>query len=187
MTYRTFFTSDTHFGHKGVLAMSGRPFATIEEHDELLVQSWNGVVGPRDEVWHLGDFAMGATPERCQAIFRRLRGRKILVRGNHDKKRTLDLPWHSQHIVATPKIAGKRLVLSHYPMRAWMGAFRGSLHLFGHTHGKLPDTNRSCDVGVDRWSYRPVTLAEIRERLDATPTVPEEIALCSVPDDDDED
>lgn len=181
----TWFTADSHFGHAGVLAMSGRPFATIEEHDEALVAAWNAVVGPRDEVWHLGDFAMGASPERCAALFRRLRGRKCLVRGNHDRKRTLDLGWHEQHDLLSRRIEGKRVIACHYPMRAWPGAWRGSLHLFGHTHGSLPDTNQSCDVGVDRWSYAPVTLGQIRERLAATPDIPEERRLGQAGEDDD--
>ncbi|MCJ2039884.1 metallophosphoesterase family protein [Methylobacterium sp. E-025] len=174
---KTFFTADTHFGHKGVLAMSGRPFASIEEHDEALIAAWNCVVGPRDEVWHLGDFAMGSTPERCAAVFKRLRGRKCLVRGNHDRKRTLDLPWHEQHDILSRKIEGQRIIACHYPMRAWPGAWRGSLQLFGHTHGMLPDTSQSCDVGVDRWAYGPTTLEEIRARLAVTPTIPEERLL----------
>ncbi len=183
----TYLTADTHFGHTGILGMTGRPFASIEEHDEALIAAWNAVVAPRDEVWHLGDFALGASPERCAQIFRRLRGRKILVRGNHDKKRVLDLPWHEQHMLATPKIEGQRVVLCHYPMRAWPGAFRGSIHLFGHTHGLLPDTAQSCDVGVDRWSYRPASLEEIRARLAATAVVPEELALGAAQADDEGD
>lgn len=173
----SFFTADSHFSHASILRMSGRPFGSIEEHDEFLVEAWNTVVGVRDEVWHLGDFALGASPERCAEIFRRLRGRKHLVRGNHDRKRTTDLGWYSQQDLASVVVEGQRLILCHYGMRAWPGAFRGSLHLYGHTHGLLPDTSRSCDVGVDRWSYRPVRLAEIRERLAAVETIPEELAL----------
>lgn len=174
---KTFFTADTHFGHKGVLSMAGRPFASIEEHDEALIAAWNAVVGPRDEVYHLGDFGMRGAPERYAQIFKRLRGRKCLVRGNHDKTKTTSLPWHEQHDILSRKIEGQRVIACHYPMRAWPGAWRGSIQLFGHTHGKLPDTAQSCDVGVDRWAYRPVTLGEIRERLAATPTIPEERLL----------
>ncbi len=112
---------------------------------------------------------------RCAQIFRRLRGRKILVRGNHDKKRTTDLARHAQHDLATPKLDGGRWVFSHSPLRAWVGAFRGSRHCLAHTHGLLPDTAQSCDVGVDRWGYRPASLEEIRGRMAATPDVPEEI------------
>lgn len=180
MSPRIFVTADTHFGHSSLASRRG--FASVEEHDALLIEAWNSVVGPRDEVWHLGDFALGASPERCAAVFKRLRGRKILVRGNHDRKRTLDLPWHAIHELATPKLIGRRWVFCHYPMRAWMGAFRGTVHVFGHTHGKLPDTNRSCDAGVDRWGYRPAALEEVLERVEATAEVPEEIRLCTAED-----
>lgn len=43
----------------------------------------------------------------------------------------------------------------------------GTLHLYGHTHGAIADTRHSCDVGVDRWAYWPVTMREIREHLAA--------------------
>jgi calcineurin-like phosphoesterase family protein len=42
---------------------------------------------------------------------------------------------------------------------------RGDIHLYGHSHGTLPGTAASTDVGVDCFDYRPVTLAEIRVRL----------------------
>ena len=126
---------------------------------------------------HLGDFAMGASPAECQAFFGRLNGTKHLVRGNHDKPRVLDLPWASQHDLVQTTVDGTRLVLCHYAMRSWPGAWRGALHLFGHTHGTLPPTRQSCDVGVDAWAYRPVTLGEIRERLAGVDEEPEEIRL----------
>lgn len=42
---------------------------------------------------------------------------------------------------------------------------RGDIHLYGHSHGTLPGTATSTDVGVDCFGFRPVTLAEIRVRL----------------------
>ena len=87
----TWFTADTHFGHKGILGAMGRPFASIQEHDDLLVHAWNARVRPDDTVWHLGDFAMGSSPERCAELFGRLNGRKHLIVGNHDKPRVLTL------------------------------------------------------------------------------------------------
>lgn len=171
---KTWFTADTHFSHAGVIRMCARPFFSTEEMNALLVESWNAVVSPKDEVWHLGDFAMGASPERCAEIFRRLRGRKRLVRGNHDRRRVLELAWESQHDRVHVTVEGHRLVLDHYPMRAWSGSFRGAIHLHGHTHGTLPGTSQSCDVGVDSWGYRPVGLDDILTRLAATPELPEE-------------
>jgi hypothetical protein len=40
----------------------------------------------------------------------------------------------------------------------------------------VPDTSRSCDVGVDAWADRPVGLDAILARQDAAELVPEEIA-----------
>jgi calcineurin-like phosphoesterase family protein len=178
----TLFTADHHFGHAGVIRMCGRPFADVAEMNGCLVDAWNSRVRGNDTVWFLGDFAMGASPEECQALFSRLRGRKHLVRGNHDRKRTLDLGWESQHDLAQITVEGQRLVLCHYAMRSWAQVWRGSLHLYGHTHGTLPPTRQSCDVGVDAWGYRPVTLDEIRERLAGVEEEPEEIRLARARD-----
>ena len=172
-----YFTADTHFGHQGILRMSKRPFTTIQEHDELLVEAWNSTVRPGDEVWHLGDFAYRCPLLHAETIFKRLNGTKRLVCGNHEQKGR-KLGWTSQHEgYLDTVVAGRRIILCHYGMRAWPGAFRGALHLYGHTHGLLPDTLQSADVGVDRWPFRPVRLEEILGRMQATGLVPEEIAL----------
>ena len=176
----TFFTADTHFGDVHVLRQRGRVFADVEAHDEGLVERWNAAVGPEDDLWHLGDFAAGASRARCAALFARLQGRKRLVQGNHDTRRVLDLPWLAvvDHVRITIEEGETphRLFLAHYAHRAWPGLWRGTRHLYGHTHGTLPDTTRSCDVGVDAWEFRPVTLAELVARQDAATLIPEELA-----------
>jgi len=73
----TWFSADTHFGHAGILGphmhcRRGDHFASIQEHDEALIERWNAVVGEDDEVWHLGDFAYRTSYEHAQAVFRRL-------------------------------------------------------------------------------------------------------------------
>jgi calcineurin-like phosphoesterase family protein len=42
---------------------------------------------------------------------------------------------------------------------------RGALNLHGHSHGRLAPLRRQVDVGVDLWSFRPITLAEIGAHL----------------------
>ena len=80
----TFFTSDTHFGDHRVLNLYPRPFGGVAEMDAALVERWNAVVGPQDEIWHLGDFAM--TARGAEAVLARLNGRKHLVTGNNDRQ-----------------------------------------------------------------------------------------------------
>lgn len=187
-TARTFFTSDTHFGHRGVIRMCRRPFADAAEMDEMLIEAWNAVVRKGDTVWHLGDFALNTSAERCQELFGRLNGVKHLIPGNHERPRHLELGWASPpEKLRTVHVEGRKLVLCHYGLRTWPGSWHGALHLYGHSHGALPGTARSLDVGVDCWAYRPVELAEILERMTATPTVPEEKALGIAADAEDED
>ena len=49
------FTSDSHFGHRNIITYSSRPFSSVEEMDETLIQNWNSVVKPNDLIFNLGD------------------------------------------------------------------------------------------------------------------------------------
>ncbi len=177
-----FFIADTHFGDPHILRHRGARYDSIAAHDAALVDAWNAVVGPEDMVWHLGDFAAGASREHCAAMFAQLNGIKRLIRGNHDSNRVLDLPWAEPPMesarISVPDARGRehRLFLSHYAHRAWPGLWRETRHLYGHSHGWLPDTSRSCDVGVDAWDDRPIAIDAILDRQDAAELVPEEIA-----------
>ena len=83
-----FFTSDTHFGHGGALGLYRRPFGSVPAMNEAIVARWNEAVGPDDEVWHLGDFAIRQPSETVEALLARLNGRKHLVAGNNDPPAT---------------------------------------------------------------------------------------------------
>ncbi len=165
-----FFTSDTHFGHGGALWLYRRPFASVRAMDEALIARWNEAVGPEDEVWHLGDFALGRTAAAMAAILGRLAGRrKHLVPGNNDGPATAGLgAWASVRPYAEIERDGARLVLCHYPFRTWNGMARGALNLHGHSHGRLKPLRRQADVGVDAWAFRPVPLEEILRRRTRT-------------------
>ena len=179
----TFFIADTHFGDAPLVERRRRHFGSVEGHDEALIARWNAVVGPDDEVWHLGDFAAGASRAHCAAVFACLNGIKRLVRGNHDTNRVLDLSWTDPPVesarITVRDSEGRnwRLFLSHYPHRSWPGFWRETRHLYGHTHACLPDTSRSCDVGADACDYRPVDLTTLIARQDAAEQAPEEMAV----------
>lgn len=79
----TFFCSDWHFGHRNILEYSkeDRPFSSVEEHDEALIENHNSVVKPEDRVYFLGDAVIN---KRYLHNVSRLNGRKICIMGNHD-------------------------------------------------------------------------------------------------------
>jgi calcineurin-like phosphoesterase family protein len=158
-----FFTSDTHFGHGGALGLYRRPFASVAEMNEVLVARWNETVGPADEVWHLGDFAIRQKEAAIAGWLARLNGIKHLVSGNNDTPATTEQPgWASVVLYAEIVVDGILLVLCHYPFRSWRDMAKGSLNLHGHCHGRLKPQPRQIDVGVDCWNFRPVTMGAIQ-------------------------
>ena len=50
-----FFTSDLHLGHENCIRLCNRPFSSIEEMDEILIENWNHKVTGKDTVYILGD------------------------------------------------------------------------------------------------------------------------------------
>ena len=154
-----FVTADTHFGHIGILRYceQSRPFDSIEEHNEELVDRWNSVVNKRDVVWHLGDVAFG---KENLHYLTRCNGLKKLVMGNHDS-----YPIH-EYTKVFRKICGvaglHKYVLSHVPVHeSQKYRFSGNLH--GHLHQRELDDPFYYNVGVDTNNLTPVPLEEINK------------------------
>jgi calcineurin-like phosphoesterase family protein len=156
------FTADTHFGDPRALRFDRRPFPDLAAHDAALVRLWNETVSPEDEVWHLGDFALGPGPERIAELLASLSGRKHLVIGNNDGEATLAAPgWASIQHYRELEVDGRQLVLCHYPFRTWNGMGQGTINLHGHSHGRLKGATRQYDVGVDARDFHPVSLSAL--------------------------
>jgi calcineurin-like phosphoesterase family protein len=150
-------TSDLHFFH--YLPALGRPFQDARM-DTLLIDNWNFRISPKDEVWVLGDFSLHASTEQMKGVFDQLNGSKHLVRGNHDHgNKVHKLKWASIHDTHMLHFNGSMFWLSHYAHRTWPSKGHGVIHCYGHSHGHLPDFQRSTDVGVDNpeWNYSPVS------------------------------
>jgi len=167
-----FFTADTHFQDADSIGWWKRPFRNAREMDAALTANWNAVVQPDDIVYHLGDVFSG-NPETALPKLYMLAGQKFLIPGNHDEPDQLtamrDIFTILPPLVEIPfpgsEATGKTITLCHYAMRTWKKSHKWSIHLFGHTHGALPDSHQSCDVGVDCWDFHPVSIKEIKIRL----------------------
>ncbi len=82
---RMFFTSDLHLGHVRALEiMPHRPWSTVDEMNEALIDRHNFLVGSEDTIVYLGDLIMGKKSENVPKFLPRLNGHKVLVCGNHD-------------------------------------------------------------------------------------------------------
>jgi calcineurin-like phosphoesterase family protein len=171
-----FFTADTHFFHNNIIRSCERPFKTLVEMHDSMIQKWNSCVADRDEIYILGDFAYKAAGKEVNSILSRLKGKKYLVRGNHERylaDSAFDpkaFEWVKDYYSFIHQ--GRKIVLFHYPILEWEGAFHRSLMLYGHIHNrgeKEPDYGekfkllgpRAINVGVDVNDFYPVCIDRI--------------------------
>lgn len=178
---RYFFTADLHLWHKKIMLLAGRPFETIEEHNQIIQDNINAAVTPDDHLVILGDVAFGSAT-RLAKWLDGLRTKKLhLVWGNHDgtaetlvkrePKRfqrvgdvlEFKIPWPGREDGQPVHV-----FCSHYAHRVWNKSHWGSYHLYGHSHGTLAEDpkSRSMDVGVDTNRFRPWPLKDIIANLD---------------------
>jgi calcineurin-like phosphoesterase family protein len=173
----TFFTSDTHFSHKNIMKFcpATRPYQSVKEMNEHLIESWNSVVGPDDVIHHLGDFTFSHDKYEIDMLFKALNGKKILYIGNHDGEKVQRLAWESVSYGAVLKIDGVKVHINHHPFVAgkWDAAHHGTYHLFGHVHGEpVYDVPvRALDVGVDNIGPVPWSWEQVHEKLSKVPVV----------------
>ena len=163
------FTSDVHLGHRAAISMCERQFENVEEMNETLIQNFNSCVKKNDTVYILGDIAHRTPVADVNQMVSRMYGKKILCKGNQDKKYDEAL---FEKICDFLEIAvnGVNVSLMHYPMMSWPKSRHGALHLHGHIHSKgdynLQQKSEGIlryDVGVDANNYCPVSIEQVKE------------------------
>lgn len=163
---KTFFTADTHFGHGNIIAYENRPFGDAAEMDSELIRLWNETVSDGDTVYMLGDFSFYGKEETA-AICKQLRGRKLLVRGNHDNHSN---QWYRDcgfaEVYDIPVIFAGFWMLSHEPLYINTNMPYGNI--FGHVHSNptyADASSNSCCVSVERTGYAPIEFDEVKRRM----------------------
>lgn len=146
----TFVVSDLHVSHRNIISLCNRPFSSVEEMDDYLIDRWNSVVKPGDLVYNLGDFCW----YNCdfESLLRKLNGQQILIKGNHDSKKVQKCHlWTAVKSDVNITINKTHIHMYHYPIqfRQWNKGFHDGIHFHGHVHGTLPYTPGCWDVGID--------------------------------------
>lgn len=191
-----FFTADQHHRHKNIINYCDRPFDTVEEMDEVMIERWNERVGHDDTIYQLGDFSLHWDVAH---YFSRLNGRIYVLetRWHHDRRwlanfraslrgdesifksrsnREVQLvppihilrdDWNWTGDIHFLKRGEPNIVLCHYPFERWEKSHHGSWHLHGHSHGRLKPRGLRMDIGVDAHDFYPVSLDEVRKFMEA--------------------
>jgi calcineurin-like phosphoesterase family protein len=115
------------FGHIRIAEFTGRP----ANWEELLINSWNSKVKDTDYVLHLGDFAL-TNLSRISELLTILKGKIILLPGNHDRGRQLKLYKRELFMVLEKEgFTWKNYIFTHRPLEKVPVGF---INLAGHTH-----------------------------------------------------
>lgn len=193
------FTSDHHFGHENIISFCDRPFADVDEMNMRMIDAWNDSVSDDDEVWIVGDLAMGQI-NKTVPLAAALRGHKILVPGNHDRVHPMHkvpdpyrLPKWATFVdlyesagmtivdpLQTIEIGGETVKVCHFPYfgdsRPGNDRFSGNRPddeggwlICGHVHDAWTVKNKMVNVGVDVWDFRPVPEDWIAEIMRENP------------------
>jgi calcineurin-like phosphoesterase family protein len=143
-------TSDLHFYHGGILKFckDTRPYKDAEEMNAELIKHWNSLIGGDDVVLFLGDFSFKGK-EATQLILDQLNGNIVFVLGNHCKPIRSQIAGLTTYDYLEFRYNGTKVCAMHYHISNWNQQGRGSIMLFGHSHGSYQPEGRTMDCGFD--------------------------------------
>lgn len=176
-------SSDLHLCHARDFIYEPRGFENVQEHNETIIENWNEIVAPDDDVYLLGDLMLNDNEHGMECLGR-LNGRLHLVRGNHETDERWKLYPNSKNVVelcgwATQlRISKQSLFLSHYPTitsncDADKPLKARVLNLCGHSHTKDPfaDWDKGlifhCELDTNNcrpWNYEDI-IKKVKEKL----------------------
>lgn len=167
---KTWISSDLHFYHKNVIGFCNRPYDSVEEMNEGIINNFNSVIKPEDKLILLGDLAF-TSPLKAKKLIDRINGKKFLVVGNHDSRLVKNEDFRNSfeciYDYLEETVSGHKVCMFHFPILNWNRKGYGSIHLFGHQHGDEVDlgNGRYKDVGVDTNNMMPYNLIDLVDGL----------------------
>ena len=172
---KVWFTSDLHFWHKNICKYCNRPYESVEEMNEAIIQNWNAVVKDDDIVFVLGDLGFCGI-EKLRDLLSQLKGKIFLIQGNHDSDKVVNKLYEEGlikdyfkllevTIINDEECPNQQLTLCHFPMIDWYNKEKGAWMVHGHQH-QLPETP-SCsvmhwDVGLDKNHMTPISFEQLK-------------------------
>ena len=164
----TYITTDSHFGHDKIKEYCGRP----DNYAELIYNEWKNLTSDQMLI-NLGDICWGNNAQWHKDMIESLKCKKILVRGNHDKKSD---NWYMNHgwdfVCETFTISkhNKIILFSHEP-KAWDGYFDINIH--GHLHNSQHHLDNKL-LGIQRHGQYLVCIEDLNYKLIRLDTIMQE-------------
>lgn len=170
MVHEKWFVSDTHFFHTNILKFlrnDGKrlrhEFHNMEDMHEFMIARWNECVKDNDYVYHLGDVTF-QYHAGFNNLMSRLKGKKRLIVGNHDKIWNPALMQWFEKADLWKGFKEHNFTASHMPLRI-DGLRDGAFNVHGHVHANSLADKRYINVSVEVRGYAPVHLDTIAKEI----------------------
>lgn len=154
----TWLTSDLHLFHRNIIVYCGRPHDNEYEMNAAIVSAWNSTVKDDDKVLLIGDLSAGVMGryEELRLLVKELKGRKVLIRGNHDHQTDI---WYKSagFEFVTDWLLIDDILCVHKPATSYnvdviklTEQIAPRLIIHGHIHDNRPDIPGHFNVAWDR-------------------------------------
>jgi calcineurin-like phosphoesterase family protein len=162
--------SDLHLDHDNIIDYCDRPFNSVEEMNDVLVEHWNAVVDPDDEVLYGGDLTIRTSAAALLDWLNELNGEIVFLLGNHDGTVLEELDRVQFVEEFRFEHRGVPFYAIHDPADCpsnWKGWL-----LHGHHHNNWPDQfpfvdhdSRRVNFSVELLDYRPLATDRLVDYL----------------------
>lgn len=174
------YIGDLHFNDTANMVLDKRPWSSIEEMNDALIENWNRKVSANDDTYIVGDFY---DFDKCSVnkpydFISKLKGRKHLILGNHDSyilddKDALNcLTSVHYSLIVFDVYKGRKVSIDvrHHPTPVWNAQHKGSWHIYAHVHNSEIDVQKymasrgnayNCGCMIN--NFVPATLEELVE------------------------
>ena len=163
MASQVYLISDTYFGRSSLL--KDRKHSSIKEMNNSIIDKWNSVVGEDDIVYHLGNFGWDIIS--TEEALHKLNGIINLIPSPTDQGLIEIFKLNNVMVIENGihPIPSRNCVLSHFPLKSWVGKDKGVLHIHGGNKEYKANLEEELrfNVNCDLWSSTPISIDALNE------------------------
>lgn len=165
-----FLTGNQQFGRKGAIRAYKRPFDSVDDMNQHLIEAWNSTVADGDIVFVMGNLVWD--PETAEIVLKQLNGTIIALEGEYDKSiqdveanPELNINYLPETFKTAPEIM---MCMSYWPMLEWPGKKKGWTSIIGYPDKKYKTSHleNRLNAACDFWNFKPVDAKKVLSLFD---------------------
>lgn len=173
--FNIYIIADPHINHWMINKHCNRGFKDLSHMNSFILKNWNSPVKPEDVVIVLGDWIWTqGSSEEIKKWIAKFNGRKILVKGNHDRKGHIFYLKAGIDFICDRfswNYNKKKILFLHDPnfisnedIQKYDFIIHGHLHNNGPFY-RVIDNCQIVNVSVENIKYTPINLLTLLNRL----------------------